>query len=1428
MGTAQKYSRTAIASAIVAVYGVVHLSSVQAGPTIISNEPLATATTPIPPNLMFILDDSGSMNWDFTPDYVDNALCRDRSGNDNTLDSCVLGDPTFSSPDYNTQFYNPAITYLPGYDANLAAPAASPAYLNRSNMTNYNTSALWGAVENDPYSSNVPSGTTDIRTNNTDVVYCNDNSPNQAERFNASICVDPVDTNIRPTAEASGTGVWRYPNPKANGSNSGQFSNRITRTGTSTNPVPPYFYTISQVLFCVNRNANTSGTRPSGSNTHSKAFFGKGMLPTAAVPNPTDRCSTRRFNNGTFNFQYPRFGVIPYNSSADTASNNAQSGTDASADRWAGMSGFRRHNIVETSAGSNTLPASYPSRADSAVYTNRPDCGFAACTYSQEMTNYANWHAYYRNRLTMMKTAAGLAFYTLDDKFRVGFITINPNSPVTNDKYLPLNTFGAQQKKDWYTKFYSQQTNGSTPLRTALSRVGRHYAGKTDQINSGMGYATGSVNPQGNPDSVIASCQKNFALLTTDGYWNGTGGVQLDGTTAMTDQDGTISGTPTARPFFDSSSTGNTLADVAMYYYKNDLRPSVMVSGQDIWENNVAPSGTDTATWQHMTTFTLGLGLDGTLDYQSNYDDTPPPAGDYADILAGTKDWPAPSSSGGDEKALDDLWHAAVNGRGKFFSARNPNTLAASLSEALGSINSVTGAGAAAATSNLQPSAGDNWAFTAEYQTVDWYGDVKARTIDLQGGIISKVTLWSARDKLDLKTPDSRSIYTFTTDTTNFSSKLKPFTWSNGAGTTYPTDTNLTATEQTYFNPAQLTTANLWNGTQLAAANGKSLVDYMRGDRSKEDTGSSLTTDLYRARAHVLGDIISAQPVYIKGPPFEYTDNGYTAFAAAQSAARLGTLFVASNDGMLHAIETDPDNLPYYQTAGITTAALGDDTFSGGTNDGGGERWAFIPSRVMPNLYKLATKNYIHRWYVDGTPIVEDICDTALTAAPTTATAGHTCPGQSSWKTILVGGLNGGGRGYYALDITDPTAPKALWEFNARDPSVTACAATTALAVGASSDCDLGLTYGNPIITKLPLGHNLSGKWVVLVSSGYGNYPTVDGSAATTGGDGNGYLYILDAFTGTIIEKIQTCSGTPGTAGASYGDADPCGFAKLNTYHPFKNDRVDNSPVRVYGTTVKGEVWRVDLTKQVTPRAYLVATLKDASGTAQPITTPPEMYLPSELEAIGFTNPWEAPAGIYVGTGRYLGVPDKTDLQRQSIYAIKDIPGSTTTLANARLSLQTRAFEPEFPDPTSSQVRRTIDKNTVRTDAWTASNGWYIDFPDVANVATGERVNVDFRIISTTLVILSNISKVNSCVAGGTSWLNFIDVNTGGTIAGLTNPYASVKLAGSLGVGISPIQLGDKIKTIVTTADNQQLTFDTPIAGSDFQGQRVQWRELTQ
>jgi type IV pilus assembly protein PilY1 len=131
-----------------------------------------------------------------------------------------------------------------------------------------------------------------------------------------------------------------------------------------------------------------------------------------------------------------------------------------------------------------------------------------------EYQNYANWYSYYRNRMLTMKTATGKSFALLDDNKRVGLKTINYNS----SRFLPIKDFNTAQKNAFFNMLYSIQPSGGTPLREALSRAGRYFAGKSDGINSGM------INNSSRLDPVQFSCQKNFSILSTDGYWNGNAG----------------------------------------------------------------------------------------------------------------------------------------------------------------------------------------------------------------------------------------------------------------------------------------------------------------------------------------------------------------------------------------------------------------------------------------------------------------------------------------------------------------------------------------------------------------------------------------------------------------------------------------------------------------------------------------------------------------------------------------------------------------------------------------------------------------------------------------------------------------------------------------------------------------------------------------
>jgi type IV pilus assembly protein PilY1 len=1056
----------------------------------------------------------------------------------------------------------------------------------------------------------------------------------------------------------------------------------------------------------------------------------------------------------------------------ETTTVNFSGGVDDNEGR-SDLGQFVRTNIVPfQDPPANTIPSTYTK------YGSRTDCAGGVCTYAEEMTNFANWYAYYRSRMQMAKTAIGRAFNNIDDSYRVGFITINPSGDIAG-RFLANADFDATQKQAWYQKLYDQTDHGSTPLREALARVGRYYGNVTGGINSGM-----AASP------IQVSCQPSYAILTTDGYWNGNAGQTLTGG-SIGNQDNVNAGYSTRTDgAYDGALAGSsdTLADVAMYYYKTDLRTDL--------NDNVPTTQKDSAAHQHMVTFTVGLGLAGLLNFDKNYEEQT--SGDFVAIKQGTKDWPVPAAN--TETALDDLWHAAVNGRGVFFSARDPQQLSGGIAEALSAVQTRVGAGAAAATSNLQPVAGDNFAFTAEYQTVVWTGDLKARTIDLSTGIVASRELWSAQVLLDQRSHTERTLYTF--DAADISppldngNGLKAFCWPGAGGTgLYPgckpgVEAELSVPEMASFDPTTLAQYLGWT-TDLSgrdtAVSAQKLVDFLRGDTSNESTGGTTTTDLFRDRASLLGDIVNAQPAYVKGSPFEYNTGAnvgkdpyyqeYRQTTDGTTGTRKGTVYIAANDGMMHAFETDPDENPYYQTAGISTGVTSDDAFTGTLNTSptageGAERFAYIPSIVMPGMKALAETAalFVHKYYVDGSPVIGDVCFGHTAAVP--------CAALTNWRTIMVAGLNSGGRGYYALDITDPDNPKGLWEFMGGANAGANCGMTDAVAVGKFSDCNLGLTFSNPVIVK----RKSDGKWVVIVSSGYNN---------VSPGDGLGYLYILDAQTGEILQRIGTGVGSV---------AAPSGLGKLNAW--VDNGSFDNTTLRVYAGDLEGNLWRFQLDPLAAGfnTAYKLVTLADVGGTPQPITTKPELGL---VQNFGV---------VFVGTGKLLGTSDSATTQLQTVYAIRD------DLTSNPIALRTG----DLVQQTLSLISSTARTATANPVDFNINKGWYVDL-----IESGERVNVDPILQLGTLVIPSNVPSSDACVAGGFGWINFFDFRTGSFIPGTTLNTASNKIAASLVVGINVIQLpGGAVKTIVTTADNQQITQETPVSPPSISGQRVSWREL--
>lgn len=947
---------------------------------------------------------------------------------------------------------------------------------------------------------------------------------------------------------------------------------------------------------------------------------------------------------------------------------------------------------------------------------------------AEAKTNYANWFSYYRKRAYTMKASTGEAFNALTDSYRVGLFFISETP--TPEK---IDDFTSTKRTNWYDKLYRSKMQGGTPLRRALSQMGRMYAGK---LSSTYG------------DPVQYSCQQNFTILSTDGAWNSEGSLQLNGTSVIGDVDASA-----PRPFKDTKGASDTLADTAFYYYSNDLRTPELsncsntidgVTYSGLCENNVLGTTRDNNTQQHMTTFTVGLGVNGSVLYESNYETAPDIKGktQYFDILNGSADWPAPTSSAAAK--IDDLWHAAVNGRGYYYSASNPTSLEQGIKSALAGVSARIGSSTAAATSNLEPVTGDNMVYLAKYRTVMWDGDLVAKTINPDTGVISADTSWTSQVALDTQVSsaasgDGRSIKFFSASATN---KLKDFTFTNLTADSKGTQFTNACTDSVLSQCDALTSAQ-----KTLANSGENMVNYLRG-QSTYEAGPSSANPLFRDREHILGDVVNSVPVYVKKPQFDYDkfDTTYSSFKT--SSSRGGTVYFGSNDGMLHAINAD----------------------------NGTERWAYIPSFVMPNMRKLADVNYSHLYFTDGSPTAADICISPTAASGTT---GSVCSASTAWRTILVGGLNKGGCGYYALDVTDPTTPKGLWEF---------------------THDNLGYSYGNPIVTR-----RKDGKWVVIISSGYNNIPGVCGKPSGTG-DGKGHVFVLDAVTGALLTDITTNVGTP---------TDPSNLGKLNVW-------VDNASLNtaetVYGGDMLGNLWRIDFDDNhgaSGTEAFLLATLKDASGTPQPISTKPEL---------AFINSNRV---VMAGTGKLLAVSDLGTTSTQSLYAIKDDLTASTGMGNPRSSDNAGVVKARtFVSGTNSSGRSI---KTVTGDAlnWATDKAWYVDFN-----TSKERLNVDMQLQYNILTLATNVPDSNACTAGGYGWLYYMDIETGKALPTSPDSTAGYRLSSNaLVAGIKTVKLqNEKTVTIVTdTLGDSTAEAGYAPSGSGAGGaRRTMWREIAE
>jgi type IV pilus assembly protein PilY1 len=989
---------------------------------------------------------------------------------------------------------------------------------------------------------------------------------------------------------------------------------------------------------------------------------------------------------------------------------------------------------------------------------SRTDCAGSTCTYAEEMTNFANWYGYYKTRNQMMKTAVGQAFRPITSNYNVGLASLS--SAAAGGAMTRPQQFSGDHRSAWYTTLYAMDGNSTTPTRAALHSIGKMYANLSP------------YNAAAGAEVVRFPCQQNFTFVTTDGYWNGAAAADVESNDEV---DNPARFCSRAKGCVDpSDQSADSLADVALYWYNggsntavSSLRPEL----EDLTKPGLVPAAAGENTRLHMTTYTLGLGVDGIMNYEPNYDTAATVGGDFYKLITGVTTgcpwnnngpyiWPDPktgeSSSAAYQSRVDDLWHAAINGHGKYFSASDPLQVVEGLRKALANIEVKIGAAAAAATSTPNISQQDNDIFSATFTTVRWYGELTAKKIDTVTGIVGTTPVWNSSDKVGKDVSPTRKIWMLNPGTP---ATLKPFSFGD-----------MTDIEKGWFDKkcsALAQCANLSAADRAIVDSGANIVNWLRG---QQDYADDAVMRAYAKTGHipagaaaplpiVLGDIASSKPAFMREPRKGYTAASYSTFKVDQ-ADRRGTVFAAANDGMLHAFD----------------AATGD------------ELWAYAPRITMKKLHLQASTTYgtNHQFTVDGSPELADVMI------------------NGAWKTVLVAGFNGGGRGYYALDVTDPRNPVAMWELCADD----------SICTGTQHVPDLGLTFGAPQFGTWKKTATGEASWVVFLSSGYNNIPGSDG---VNHGDGKGKLFVVDLATGKVESTVDTGSGSVAT---------PSGFARLTAITA--NPSADPLVTYVYGGDTLGQMWRFDFTTagsvSVVKMGTSIIRVNDVD-VVQPITTRPDVTLCRvETTATDGTVSTAAQMVVAYGTGRLLDVPDVANTDRQSIYVLKDSPIGISTSEWRATSLMPRQSLARVAGSGDAGNAYTISGPEVDLST---QRGWFVDLDQNA----GERVNLDPAIVAGGLNVVTNLPTSSSaCSVGGTSNVYQLNVCTGAAI-GLNRSGTGTIAGGTLSntsaaVGFIVIRLpSGALKIITTTADGNNITGDVQPAISDG-ARRSGWRRV--
>ena len=447
----------------------------------------------------------------------------------------------------------------------------------------------------------------------------------------------------------------------------------------------------------------------------------------------------------------------------------------------------------------------------------------------------------------------------------------------------------------------------------------------------------------------------------------------------------------------------------------------------------------------------------------------------------------------------------------------------------------------------------------------------------------------------------------------------------------------------------------------------------------------------------------------------------YESFVASNTS-RETMIYVAANDGMLHA-------------------------FNAATMI---EKWAFVPPPLLDKLRGVfnekgdgeAIKGKTNSIYLaDGSITLRDIY----------------YGGQ--WRSTLIAGLGYGGKGLYAIDVTDPSNPehlfsikhdntKRLVEYWDADGTLTFYDYVGDASFPAALDYSkMGESWSRPFITLIPYDGAL--KWVTVIGAGYSG---VDGKEAGFGR----FVYVLDLEPnaaqgdkiGTVLAKIELTE----YAGSDVPNAAVAAISALTVDSASNADYYGNL---IYIADLQGSVWKFDLAKnELSDSDTTIFDVERHLNAESTLSNDRLMYHKPVVSFDGNTPQY------FVGTGDMVRRDRLEGVINNRIFAFKDhdfplhanadstIPFTMSDLADASTSCAT-----------------------------SEQKGWYQNLSSLLSPSLGAKVIGEAAMFSnSTDVYFSTYvpSSDMSCSAEGSSYLLTMDKSCG------TETVAEIKIGDGL------------------------------------------------